>query len=165
MLPKIFDCRAAGVTVIALGLTVGLSDAVEFAYVADVVGVNVADNDVGPRSTGTQSHVATDDTVATDTQPVMGVPFKVNVTVPARDAVPVMRFVTRYWGDASASTKPREVAAYPIVIVKFSVVAVAPLASVTVTETVDVPIVDGVPVIDPVEGFSVSPLTNVPVSP
>jgi hypothetical protein len=48
--------------------------------------------------------------------------------------------------------------------VKFDVVAVAPFASVTVTDTVEDPETVGVPEIVPVEALIFKPLTNVPVN-
>jgi hypothetical protein len=47
---------------------------------------------------------------------------------------------------------------------KFDVDAVAPFASVTVTDTVDIPPTVGVPEIVPVEELKLSPFINVPVS-
>ena len=58
----------------------------------------------------------------------------------------------------------RVVDAYPMVIVKVFVDAVAPFASVTVTESAELPIAVGVPEMVPVEVLNRSPLTNVPVS-
>ena len=52
--------------------------------------------------------------------------------------------------------------AYPMEIVKLEVVAVAPFASVTVTDTVDVPAIAGVPEIVPVELFKLKPLNRDP---
>jgi hypothetical protein len=48
--------------------------------------------------------------------------------------------------------------------VKFDVDAVAPFASVTVTDTVKAPPAVGVPEIVPVEALILKPLANVPVS-
>ena len=56
------------------------------------------------------------------------------------------------------------VAAYPITMVKSDVDAVAPFASVTVTETTADPATVGVPEMVPVEVAKLKPLTNVPVS-
>lgn len=49
-------------------------------------------------------------------------------------------------------------------MVKFDVDAVAPFASVTVTDTVKAPPAVGVPEIVPVEALRLKPLANVPVS-
>ena len=162
--PKSFDCPAVGVTVMACAPTVVLSDAVEFAYAVDDVGVNVADNDAAPRAVGTQSHTAVVLAAATAPQPEMVVPPNIKFTVPARDVVAVIRFVTPYCGDAEANAKLTVVEAYPIATVKFDVDAVAPFASVTETDTVDEPIAEGVPEISPVEVLILSPATNAPVN-
>ena len=74
-----------------------------------------------------------------------------------------MRFVTPYCGDTEANDKLTVVEAYPIAIVKFDVDAVAPFASVTVTETTADPAANGVPEMVPVEVAKLRPLTNVPV--
>jgi hypothetical protein len=161
--PKSFDWPAVGVTVMACAPTVVLSDAVEFAYAVDDVGVNVADNDAAPRAVGTQSHVAVVDTAATAPQPEMVVPPNMKFTVPARDVVAVMRLVTPYCGDEEANAKLTAVEAYPIATVKFDVVAVALFASVTLTDTVEDPATAGVPEMVPVEVAKLRPLTKVPV--
>ena len=49
-------------------------------------------------------------------------------------------------------------------MVKSDVDAVAPFASVTVTDTVEEPAIVGVPEMVPVEVAKLKPLTNVPVS-
>lgn len=49
-------------------------------------------------------------------------------------------------------------------MVKFDVDAMAPFASVTVTDTVKAPPAVGVPEIMPVEALRLKPLANVPVS-
>ena len=49
-------------------------------------------------------------------------------------------------------------------MVKFDVVAVAPFASVTVTDTVEAPATVGVPEIVPVEASMLRPFNNVPFS-
>jgi hypothetical protein len=152
-----------GVTVIARPATVELNEAVEFAYAVDDVGVKVADNDAAPRAVGTQSHVAVVVAAATAPQPEIVVPLNIKFTVPARDVVAVMRFVTPYCGDTEANDKLTVVEAYPIAIVKFDVDAVAPFASVTVTETTADPATVGVPEMVPVEVAKLRPLTNVPV--
>jgi hypothetical protein len=152
-----------GVTVIARANTVGLSDVVELEYV-DVVGVNSALNAARPKSTGTQSHVAVVAVAATASQPTIEVPPNIKFTVPARDVVAVMRFVRRYCGDADAKAKLTVVEAYPTEIVKFDVAAVAPFASVTETDTVDDPVAEGVPEMEPVEVLKLKPLTKVPVN-
>jgi hypothetical protein len=143
--------------------TVVLSDAVEFAYAVDDVGVNVADNDAAPRAVGTQSHTAVVLAAATAPQPEMVVPPNIKFTVPARDVVAVMRFVTPYCGDAEANAKFTVVEAYPIATVKSEVVAVALFASVTLTDTGEEPATNGVPEIVPVAVAKLRPLTNVPV--
>ena len=56
------------------------------------------------------------------------------------------------------------VAAYPITMVKSDVDAVAPFASVTVTDTVEEPATVGVPEMVPVAVAKLKPLTSVPVS-
>jgi hypothetical protein len=56
------------------------------------------------------------------------------------------------------------VSAVETVRVKFDVDAVAPFASVTVTDTVEEPETVGVPEIVPVEVLKFRPFTNVPVS-
>ena len=56
------------------------------------------------------------------------------------------------------------VAAYPITMVKSDVDAVAPFASVTVTETTADPATVGVPEMVPVAVAKLKPLTSVPVS-
>lgn len=162
--PKSFDCPAVGVTVIACVPTVVLSDAVEFAYAVDDVGVNVADSDAAPRAVGTQSHTAVVVAAATAPQPEMVVPPNMKVTAPARDVVAVMRFVTPYCGDEEANANDTDVEAYPIATVKFDVVVVALFASVTLTDTVEDPATVGVPEIVPVEVAKLKPLTSVPVN-
>ena len=152
-----------GVTVIARAAAVVLSDPVEFAYAVDDVGVKVADNDAAPRAVGTQSQTAVVVAAATAPQPEIVVPPNMKFTVPARDVVAVMRFVRPYCGDAEANAKLTVVEAYPIVMVKFDVAAVAPFASVTVTETTADPATVGVPEMVPVEVAKLKPLTNVPV--
>ena len=153
-----------GVTVIARAATVVLSDPVEFAYAVDDVGVKVADNDAAPRAVGTQSQTAVVVAAATAPQPEMVVPPNIKFTVPARDVVAVIRFVTPYCGDEEAKAKLTVVEAYPIATVKFEVVAIAPFASVTVTDTVEEPAIVGVPEMVPVEVAKLKPLTSVPVS-
>jgi hypothetical protein len=153
-----------GVTVIARAATVVLSDPVEFAYAVDDVGVKVADNDAAPRAVGTQSQTAVVVAAATAPQPEMVVPPNIKFTVPARDVVAVIRFVTPYCGDEEAKAKLTVVEAYPIATVKFEVVAIAPFASVTLTDTVEDPATVGVPEIVPVEVAKLKPLTSVPVS-
>jgi hypothetical protein len=101
---------------------------------------------------------------ATAPQPEIVVPPNIKFTVPARDVVAVMRFVTPYCGDEEANAKLTVVEAYPIATVKFDVDAVAPFASVTETDTVDEPIAEGVPEISPVEVLILSPATNAPVN-
>jgi hypothetical protein len=56
------------------------------------------------------------------------------------------------------------VRAVAIVTVKFDVVAVAPFASVTLTDTVEEPATVGVPEIVPVEVLKLKPFTNVPIN-
>jgi hypothetical protein len=104
------------------------------------------------------------DAAATAPQPETVVPPNMKFTVPARDVVAVMRFVRPYCGDAEANANDTVVEAYPIVMVKFDVDAVAPFASVTVTETTADPATVGVPEMVPVEVAKLKPLTNVPVS-
>ena len=162
--PKSFDWPAVGVTVIARPATVELNEAVEFAYAVDAVGVKVADNAAAPRTVGTQSHTAVVVAAATAPQPEIVVPPNMKFTVPARDVVAVMRFVTPYCGDEEANANDTVVEAYPIATVKFEVVAVALFASVTLTETVEDPATVGVPEIVPVEVAKFKPLTSVPVS-
>jgi hypothetical protein len=140
------------------------NDASEFAYALDSVGENVAVRFAAPRSTGTHAHVAVVVEAAADSQPVIDVPFSLKFTVPARDVVAVMVFEMRYCGDADANARDTVVDANPIERVKFEVVAVAPFASVTVTDTVEVPASVGVPVIAPVEVLKLNPLTSVPVN-
>ena len=152
-----------GVTVIARAATVVLSDPVEFAYAVDDVGVKVADNDAAPRAVGTQSQTAVVVAAATAPQPEIVAPPNMKFTVPAREVVAVIRFVTPYCGDEEAKAKLTVVEAYPIVMVKFDVAAVAPFASVTVTETTADPATVGVPEMVPVEVAKLKPLTNVPV--
>jgi hypothetical protein len=153
-----------GVTVIARPATVELNEAVEFAYAVDAVGAKVADNAAAPSDTGTQSHVAVVVAAATAPQPEIVVPPNMKFTVPARDVVAVMRFVTAYCGDAEANAKLTVVEAYPIATVKFEVTAVALFASVTVTETTADPATVGVPEMVPVAVAKLKPLTSVPVS-
>ena len=153
-----------GVTVIARAAAVVLSDPVEFAYAVDDVGVKVADNDAAPRAVGTQSQTAVVVAAATAPQPEMVVPPNIKFTVPARDVVAVIRFVTPYCGDEEAKAKLTVVEAYPIATVKFDVVVVALFASVTLTDTVEDPATVGVPEIVPVEVAKLKPFTSVPVS-
>ena len=148
---------------IARPATVELNEAVEFAYAVDAVGVKVADNAAAPSDTGTQSHMAVVVAAATAPQPEIVVPPNMKFTVPARDVVAVMRFVTPYCGDEEANAKLTVVAAYPIATVKSEVVAVALFASVTLTDTVEEPATNGVPEIVPVAVAKLRPLTNVPV--
>jgi hypothetical protein len=162
--PKSFDWPAVGVTVIARPATVELNEAVEFAYEVDAVGVKVADNAAAPRTVGIQSHTAVVLAAATAPQPEIVVPPNIKFTVPARDVVAVIRFVTPYCGDAEANAKLTVVEAYPTATVKFDVDAIAPFASVTETDTVDEPIAEGVPEISPVEVLILSPATNAPVN-
>jgi len=150
--------------VIARPTTVALRDVVEFEYAVEAVGVNSADNAADPRETGTQSHTAVVEAAATDSQPSMEIPPSLKFTVPARDVVAVIRFVVRYCGDPVANARDTVVDAYPTDTVKFDVVAVAPFASVTVTDTVDVPETVGVPEIVPVDELKFKPFTNVPVN-
>jgi hypothetical protein len=75
-----------------------------------------------------------------------------------------MLFVVRYCGDPTANARDTVVDAYPTVIVKFDVDAVAPFASVTVTDTVEEPATVGVPEIVPVAVAKLNPSTNVPVN-
>ena len=56
------------------------------------------------------------------------------------------------------------VRAVAIVTVKFDVVAVAPFASVTLTDTVEEPATVGVPEIVPVEVLKLKPFTKVPIN-
>jgi hypothetical protein len=91
--PKSFDWLAVGVTVIARSATVVLSDADEFAYAVDDVGVKVADNAAAPRAAGIQSHVAVVVAAATAPQPEIVVPPNMKFTVPARDVVAVIWLV------------------------------------------------------------------------
>ena len=149
---------------IARPATVALSDAVEFEYAVETVGVNTADKAAAPKSPGDQSHVAVVVAAVTAPQPVIVVPSNLKFTVPARDVVAVMRFVVRYCRDPDANSRATVVDAYPTEIVKFDVEAVAPLASVTVTDTVEVPATVGVPEIVPVEALILSPFTDVGVS-
>ena len=162
--PNSLDCPDVRVTVIARPPTVALSDAVEFEYAVEAVGVNTADKAAAPRSTGTQSHTAVVEAAATAPQPVIVVPSNIKFTLPARDVVAVMRFVVRYCGDPDANAIDTDVEIYPTEIVKFDVEAVAPLASVTVTDTVEEPATVGVPEMVPVEALRLKPFTNVPVS-
>ena len=162
--PNNFDWLAVGVIVMARPATVALNDAVEFEYAVEAVGVNTADKAAAPKSTGTQSHTAVVEAAATAPQPVIVVPSNIKFTVPARDVVAVMRFVVRYCGDPAANSRDTVVDTYPTEIVKSDVDAVAPLASVTVTDTVEEPATVGVPEIVPVEELKFKPFTNVPVS-
>jgi hypothetical protein len=75
-----------------------------------------------------------------------------------------MLFVVRYCGDPTANARETVVDAYPTEMVKFDVDAVAPFASVTVTDTAEEPAIVGVPEIVPVEVAKLKPFTNVPVS-
>jgi hypothetical protein len=162
--PNTLDCPDVGVTVIARPATVALSDAVEFEYAVEAVGVNTTDKAAAPKSTGTQSHTAVVEAAATAPQPVIVVPSNLKFTVPARDVVAVMRFVVRYCGDPDANSRDTVVDAYPIEIVKFDVDVVAPFASVTLTDTVEEPATVGVPETVPVEVLKLKPFTNVPVN-
>jgi hypothetical protein len=163
--PNTFDCAAVGVTVIARPTTVVLNDdASEFEYAVDDVGVNTADNAAAPKSPGDQSHTAVVEVAATAPHPVIVVPLSLKFTVPARDVVAVMRFVVRYCGDPAANARDTVVDAYPTDTVKFDVDAVAPFASVTVTDTVEEPATVGVPEIVPVEVAKLKPSTNSPVN-
>jgi len=141
-----------------------LNDVVEFEYAVEDVGVNSADNAADPRETGTQSQTAVVEGAATAPQPVIVVPSNIKFTLPARDVVAVIRFVVRYCGDPTANARNTVVDAYPTDTVKFDVDAVAPFASVTVTDTVENPETVGVPEIVPVEELKFKPLTNVPVN-
>lgn len=94
--PNTFDCPEDGVTVIARPDTVVFNDVLEFEYAEDDDGVNSADNDAAPRSTGTQSQTAVVLAATTDSQPVIELPPNLKLTDPARDVVAVMRLVTRY---------------------------------------------------------------------
>ena len=158
------DCPDVGVTVIARPTTVALRDAVEFANVVDSAGVNSADSAADPRETGTQSHVAVVVATTTAPQPSIETPPNIKFTLPARDVVAVILFVVRYCGDPAANARDTVVEAYPTAIVKFDVDAVAPFASVTVTDTVEVPATVGVPEIVPVEVAKLKPSINVPVN-
>jgi hypothetical protein len=162
--PNTLDCPDVGVTVIARPPTVALSDAVEFEYAVEAVGVNTTDKAAAPKSTGTHAHVPVVVATATESQPAIDVPFSLKFTVPARDVVAVMVFETRYCGDVDANARVTDVDAYPTEIVKFDVVAVAPFASVTVTDTIEEPATVGVPEIVPVEVLRLKPSINVPVS-
>ena len=126
--------------------------------------MNSADNAANPREIGTQSHTAVVEAAATAPQPVIETPPNIKFTVPARDVVAVMRFVVRYCGDPAANSRDTVVDTYPIEIVKFDVDAVAPFASVTLTDTVEEPETVGVPEIVPVEVLRLKPFTKVPVS-
>jgi hypothetical protein len=158
------DCPDVGVTVIARPATVALSDAVEFEYAVEAVGVNTADKAAAPKSTGTQSHTAVVEAAAATPQPVIVVPSNIKFTVPAPDVVAVMRFVVRYCGDPDANSRDTVVDIYPTEIVKSDVVAIAPFASVTLIDTVEEPATVGVPEIVPVEELKFKPFTNVPVN-
>jgi hypothetical protein len=94
--PNTLDWPDVGVIVIARPPTVELSDAVEFAYALEAVGVNSTDNVAAPRSTGTQSQTAVVLAAATDSHPAIELPPNLKLTVPARDVVAVMRFVVLY---------------------------------------------------------------------
>ena len=163
-MPNSFDCPAVGVIVIARPTTVVLRDPVEFEYAVEAVGVNTADNAADPRVTGTQSHVAVVVAAATAPQPEIVVPPNIKFTVPAREVVAVMTFVVRYCGDPVANARDTVVDAYPTETVKFDVEAVAPVASVTLTDTVEEPATVGVPEIVPVAVAKLKPFTNVPVN-
>jgi hypothetical protein len=139
-----------------------LKDVVEFEYAVEAVGVNTADNAEAPKSTGTQSHTAVVEAAATAPQPAIVAPSNIKFTLPARDVVAVMLFVVRYCGDPTANARDTVVEAYPTDTVKFDVDAVAPFASVTVTDTVEDPETVGVPEIVPVEVLKLKPFTNVP---
>ena len=162
--PNSLDCPDVGVTVIARPTTVALRDAVEFANVVDSAGVNSADSAADPRATGTQSHAAVVVATTTAPQPSIETPPNIKFTLPARDVVAVILFVVRYCGDPAANARDTVVEAYPTAIVKFDVDAVAPFASVTVTDTVEVPATVGVPEIVPVEVAKLKPSINVPVN-
>jgi hypothetical protein len=101
---------------------------------------------------------------ATDSHPSIETPPNLKFTLPARDVVAVMRFVVRYCGDPAANARDTVVDAYPTDTVKFDVEAVAPFASVTVTDTVEVPVTVGVPEIVPVDAERLKPSTNSPVN-
>ena len=103
--PNNFDWFAVGVMVIARATTVVLIDAVELEYAEVNVGVNSADNDIAPRSTGVHAHVAVVDAAATASQPGIDVPSSLKFTTPERDVVAVMVFEMRYCGDAEASAR------------------------------------------------------------
>jgi hypothetical protein len=75
-----------------------------------------------------------------------------------------MVLLVRYCGDPTANSRDTVVEAYPTDTVKFDVDAVAPFASVTVTDTVEEPATVGVPEIVPVEELKFKPFTNSPVS-
>ena len=158
------DCPDVGVTVIARPTTVALRDAVEFANVVDSAGVNSADSAADPRETGTQSHAAVVVATTTAPQPSIETPPNIKFTLPARDVVAVILFVVRYCGDPAANARDTVVEAYPTAIVKLDVDAVAPFASVTVTDTAEKPKTVGVPAITPLVVFRLKPLTRVPVS-
>ena len=162
--PNTLDCPDVGVTVIARPATVALNDAVEFEYAVEAVGVNTADKAAAPKSTGTQSQVAVVVATSTAPQPSIETPPNIKFTFPAREVVAVMPFVVRYCGDPAANARDTVVEAYPTAIVKFDVDAVAPFASVTVTDTVEVPATVGVPEIVPVEVAKLKPSINVPVN-
>ena len=162
--PNTLDWLDVGVTVIARPATVALNDAVELEYAVGDVGMKSADSAADPKSTGTQSHTAVVEATATAPQPVIVVPSNLKFTLPARDVVAVMRFVVRYCGDPAANSRDTVVEAYPTEIVKFDVDAVAPFASLTVTDTVEEPATVGVPEIVPVEVLRLKPSINVPVS-
>jgi len=123
----------------------------------------VADSAADPSETGTQSHVAVVVAV-TAPQPEIVVPPNMKFTVPARDVVAVMTFVVRYCGDPDANARDTVVDAYPTETVKFDVDAVAPFASVTMTDTVEEPATVGVPEIVPVAVAKLKPFTKVPVN-
>ena len=123
-----------------------------------------ADNAAAPKSTGTQSHTAVVEAAVTAPQPVIVLPSNLKFTLPARDVVAVMRFVVRYCGDPDANARDTVVEAYPTDTVKSDVDTVALFASVTVTDTVEVPTAVGVPEIVPVEVLRLKPSINVPVS-
>ena len=144
--------------------TVALRDEVEVEYAVEAVGVKVADNAADPRATGTQSHVAVVEAAATAPQPSIEVPPNIKFTLPAREVVAVIRFVVRYCGDPTANARDTVVEAYPTDTVKLDVDAVAPFASVTLTDTVEEPATVGVPEIVPVEVLKLNPFTNVPVN-
>ena len=83
--------------------TVVLNEALEFEYAVEAVGVNSADNDAAPKSTGTQSQTAVAEEVPTASQPEIDVPPSLKFTLPARDVDAVMRLVMRYCGEADAN--------------------------------------------------------------